>query len=136
MCLFQQKLIFDQKSNFNTNYIQNSAVSRPILKQVYQLGIPNLDPQTLKGAKTNSAKNRQTIVHDQNHWQEQCFELFRMQNCQQKIFFTPGPHWGRLADYPAAKQFFSWLHSSKNQNPWKLMDTVLQNPTWAHKFSS
>ena len=102
---FQQKLIFGQKSNFNTNYIQNSAVSRAILKPVYQLGIPNLEPQTLKGAKTNSAKNRQTTVHDQNHWQEWCFELFRMQNCQQKFFFAHGPHWGRLtvlADSPAA----------------------------------
>ena len=40
-----------------------SAVSRAILKLVYQFGMPNSDTQTLKSVKINSSKNRQMTIH-------------------------------------------------------------------------
>ena len=61
----------------------SSAVSRAILKSVYQSQIPNSDTQTLKSVKINSSKNRQwtfhTLVPQHLEPQEGCFELLRMQ---------------------------------------------------------
>ena len=41
-----------------------SAISRAILKPVYQFGIPNSDPQTLKSVKINSSENSQMAVYE------------------------------------------------------------------------
>ena len=97
----------------------SSAVSRAILKPVYQFGMPNTDPK-LPGfwCKLSSL----FVVTEP---QEQCFELFRMENSQ-KIFqgFVPGHHWGGLTALPPhspdAQWFFSSLYSSKNQDPQKI----------------
>ena len=46
-----------------TFYLVSSAVSRAILKPVYQFGIPNSDPSSLESVKFNSSKNWQMAVH-------------------------------------------------------------------------
>ena len=62
---------------------------------------------------------------------EQCFELFRTQNSQKVPGFCPWTPLGRAysttPDSPAAQQFFSLLHSSKNWHPQKIAgyDTVV-----------
>ena len=55
-----------------------SAVSWAILKMVYQFGIPNSDPQTLKSVKTSSSKNRQMTVHALPTICSFCFELLKL----------------------------------------------------------
>ena len=63
--------------------IKISAVSRAILKPVYQFGIPNSDPPNYQ---INLSKNRKltlhTLVPQCVEPQEGCFELLRMQNSQ------------------------------------------------------
>ena len=58
--LLPLKKIASQKMKLKcTTQVCGSVVSRAILKLVYQFGIPNTGPQTLKIVKINSSKNRQ-----------------------------------------------------------------------------
>ena len=99
-----------------------STVSRAILKLVYQFGISNSDPPTLKSVKINSSKNKQMTVqsHKSNVLSYSEYKIT-------KIFwsFAPGTYWGGLTappvpDYPAAHWFFGSLCSSKNRHPQKI----------------
>ena len=99
-----------------------STVSRAILKLVYQFGIPNSDPPTLKSVKISSSKNKQMTVqsHKSNVLSYSEYKIT-------KIFwsFAPGTYWGGLTappvpDYPAAHWFFGSLCSSKNRHPQKI----------------
>ena len=98
-----------------------SAVSRVILKLVYQFGIPNSNPQTLKSVDLWCKLSSTFLVAEPR---EQCFESFRMQNSQKFPGFHPWTPLGRAystaPDSLAEQQFFSSLHSLKNQQPQKI----------------
>ena len=75
----------------------SSAVSRAILKPVYQFGIPSSDPQTLKSADFWCNVSHCSL--SQNHESD----VLSYSECKiAKIFrvFAPGPHWGSLTAPP------------------------------------
>ena len=63
-----------------------SAVSRAILKPVYQFGIPNSNPHTLKSADFWCKFSSTFLVAEPR---ERCFELFRTQNSQKNSRVSP-----------------------------------------------
>ena len=98
-----------------------SVVSRAILQPVYQFGTPNSYYQTLKSVDFWCKLLSLLVVAEP---QEQCFELIRMQTCQNFLWlylWTPieeGLQYPQ--NCPAAQQFFFLLHSWKNWHPKKL----------------
>ena len=97
-----------------------SAISRAILKLVYQFGIPSSNPQMLKSVDFWCKLSSTFLVAEPR---QQCFELFRMQNSQLFPGFHPwtplGKAYSAAPDSLAAQRFFSSLHSSKNWHPQK-----------------
>ena len=105
----------------------DSAVSRAILKLVYQFGIPNSNPQMLKSVDFWCKLLSMFLVAEPREW---CSELFRTQNSQKFPGFYPWTPMGRAystgPDSVAAQRFISSLHSSKNQHAHKkLLDAAL-----------
>ena len=103
------------------NFTRSSAISRAILKPVYQFGIPNSNLQTLKSVDFWCKLSSTLLVAEPR---EQCFELFRKQNNQKFPGFHPWTPLGRAystaPDSPAAQRFFSSLCLSKNRHPKKI----------------
>ena len=108
-------------------FIVSSAISRAILKSVYQSGIPNSDTQTVKSVKNNSSKNRQltfhTLVPQHVEPQEGCFELLRIQNRQNFPGLCPWTPLGRA--YSAPSRLSSCTTVAGYGSPPKLLDTAL-----------
>ena len=102
-----------------SKFLENSDVSRAILKPVCQFRIPN--PQTLKSVDFWCKLSSTFLVAEPR---ERCFELFRTQNSQKFPGFRPWTPLGRAysaaPDSPAAQRFFSLLRSSKNRHPPKI----------------
>ena len=111
-------------------FIVSSAISRAILKSVYQSGIPNSDTQTVKSVKNNSSKNRQltfhTLVPQHVEPQEGCFELLRIQNRQNFPGLCPWTPLGRA--YSAPSRLSSCTTVAGYGSPPKLLDTALISP--------
>ena len=111
-------------------FIVSSAISRAILKSVYQSGIPNSDTQTVKSVKNNSSKNRQltfhTLVPQHVEPQEGCFELLRIQNRQNFPGLCPWTPLGRA--YSAPSRLPSCTTVAGYGSPQKLLDTALISP--------
>ena len=99
----------------------SSAISRAILKSVYQIGIPNSNPQTLKSVNFWCKLSSTFFIAEPR---QRCFELFRMQNSQKFPGLCPWTPLGRVysaaPDSPAAQRFFSSLRSSKNRHLQKI----------------
>ena len=98
-----------------------SAISRTILKPVYQFGIPNSNPQMLKSVDFWCKLLSTFLVAEPR---QQCFELFKTQNSQTFPGFHPWTPLGRACsatpDSPTAQPFFSLLCSSKNWHDQKI----------------
>ena len=102
------------------------AISRAILKPVYQFEITKSDPLTAISVKINSSKKRQITIHA---LVPQCalFVLSYSECKIAKIFkgFTPEPHRGRLPaiplppDSPAAQWLFLLTTLIKKPAPLK-----------------
>ena len=111
-------------------FIVSSAISRAILKSVYQSGIPNSDTQTVKSVKNNSSKNRQltfhTLVPQHVEPQEGCFELLRIQNRQNFPGLCPWTPLGRA--YSAPSRLSSCTTVAGYGSPPKLLDAALISP--------
>ena len=111
-------------------FIVSSAISRAILKSVYQSGIPNSDTQTVKSVKNNSSKNRQltfhTLVPQHVEPQEGCFELLRIQNRQNFPGLCPWTPLGRA--YSTPSRLPSCTTVAGYGSPPKLLDTALISP--------
>ena len=104
-----------------TYWFQYSAVSRAILKPVYQFGIPNSNPQMLKSVDLWCKLLPTFLVAEPRVWWS---ELFRMQNSQKFSVFCPWTPLGRAysiaPDSAAAQRFFFLLRLSKNWHSQKI----------------
>ena len=108
-------------------FIVSSAISRAILKSVYQSGIPNSDTQTVKNS---SSKYRQSTFHilvpQRVEPQEGCFEPLRMQNRQNPPGVCSWTPLGRA--YSAPSRLPSCITVAGYGSPPKLLDTALISP--------
>ena len=103
-----------------------SAISRAILKLIYQFGIPNSNPQTLKSVDFCCKLSSTFFVAEPR---EQCFELFRIQNSQKFPEFRPCTPLGRAYSTAPVSQLhdgFSPRYAyQKTSTPKKLLNTAL-----------
>ena len=97
-----------------------------IFQLVYQFGIPNSDPQTLKSLKIDSSKNRKVTAHA---LVPQCFELLRRQNIQNFPGLCPWTPLGRAYSTPHTPQLHNGFSAhyvcQETGTSQKLLDTAL-----------
>ena len=117
------KTKFSLKVSENTSENQSvlespcSAVSRAILKPVYQFGIPNSDPKLSKVLISGISFRHRSL--SQSH-ESDVLSLFRMQNTQDFPGLCPWTHWRELTAPPRLTS--SLLRSSKNRHPQKISE--------------
>ena len=80
---------------------QSIQCRRAILKALYQFGIPNSDPQTLKSVDFWCKLSSPYVVAEPR---ERCFQLFRMQNSQNFPGLRPWTSLGRTYSVPQTPQ--------------------------------
>ena len=123
---FQNFQKFSQASYAKLPSQTCSAISRAILKLVYWFGNPNWDPQTLKSVDFWCKLLLPFVAAEP---QEQCSELFRMQNSQNFPGFCPWTPLGSAYSAPKAPQLhngFSPCYTCwKTSTPKKLLDMAL-----------